>query len=310
MLLYLNRCVDDCPVAVGEDDARTDSSSVVEAGTLTALPRLDLAWADVVLCAGEVLAPYDVQIVTDEEPAAGEAYVEIMIAGLPEELGLAPGTRGVAPHADDCAPIEHGLAIVFGNVYDLVAEPERAQDLCLTAMHELGHLLGLEHVADCVDLMSDDAGCAGRPWFHDLDAAATDRVCGPETQNSHDRVLAVLGAGGGRPPPHVEIVDTDGGITAAITEGRPLDRVELAVDGVVVATAAPATSVTFAVTAQAEHEIRAYDDLGRIGSDRAVAGPTGSCSAGGDAPYSVALVLLCALTSLRTRRHITSRSVG
>jgi len=297
--LYLNRCVADCPVAVGADDARADTSSVVSAGTLTRLPRLDLAWADVVLCAGELLAPYDVQIVTDTEPAAGTSYLEVMIAGLPEEVGLPGGTLGAAPGG--CEPLDHGLAFVFGNLYDLLAEPERARDLCETLAHQVGRLWGLDRTDECRDPMLDGSVCAGRRWFVDVDRACDGCACG-ETVNSHARLLEVLGPGEGQPPPHVEIVDTDGrSVSAEVTRGRPLDRVELVANGEVVDVVAADASGTYTLRAPAGGpvQVRAYDDLDRVGGADAHV-TDGSCAAGGGGG-SWLVVVLIALRSAGSR---------
>jgi hypothetical protein len=280
--LYLNRCPDGCTVTAGADDARADTSSVA-AGTLTKLPRLDLAWAQLVICVRDRVAPYDVQVVT-EEPVDGE-YVEVMIAGLPSEVGVAD-VEGIAPRA--CEAQSYGLAFAFGNRYDLLAEPERALDLCWTVAREAGHLWGLDDVADCHDVMGP-RDCDASPWFTRAPLASADSC--REIQDAHALLVERLGAGVDAGPPLVEIERS----AFAVTSARAIARVE--VDGEPVEldddgryTGLPAGPV----------QVRAFDDLGRMGGADGVIDDAGGCSTGGTGG---AVLAALALLSLPCRRR-------
>ena len=304
-VLYLNRCVDDCVVTMGAtSDARTDTSSVVGSGTLSALPRLDLAWADLVLCVDAALGPYDVEVVT-EPPAAGVAHVEVMIAGVPEEVSMPADLLGIAPYGD-CAPVDYGLGFVFGNQWDIAADPTLAFAQCYETLNVAGRIWGLEPTAECRDAMrlSGDS-CDVRPWFTRMELATTGSC--RTIQDGHAELLAVLGEGADRPPPGVAITSPDDGATvdaievrASIEPGRPLDRVELWIDDTLAGTVevdSDATEVTLRGDADlGEHavEVRAFDDYDRMGgaSIELTRSDDGGCSAAPDAGLAVALLLL------------------
>lgn len=318
-VLYLNRCVDDCVVTAGTTDARTDTSSVVGDGTLTALPRLDLAWADLVLCVDAALGPYDVEIVTDP-PSPGVDHVEVMIAGLPEEVGLPAELLGIAPYGD-CAPIEYGLAFVFGNQWDIGAEPGLAFEQCYQTLHQVGRLWGLEPTAECRDAMrlTGDA-CDVRPWYTRMELATTGSC--RTMQDAHAELLDVLGAGAAPPPPGVAITaPADGArvdeieVSASIEPGRPLDRVELWIDGELADSVAGADSVTLrGGAAEGEHvvEVRAFDDYDRMGGAAIeLTRVDGGCSAAApEASLALALLVLVLRPSSRgaARRRAPRRS--
>jgi hypothetical protein len=281
--LYLNRCPDGCTVAAGADDARVDSSSVA-AGTLTKLPRLDLAWAQLVICVRDLVAPYDVQVVT-EAPLDGD-FVEVMIAGLPGEVGVADDALGIAPRA--CSPQPYGLAFAFGNRYDLLAEPERALDLCWTVAREAGHLWGLDDVDDCHDVMGA-RDCDARPWFTRAPLASAESC--RETQDAHALLVERLGAGVDAGPPLVAI---DGsGFT--VTSARAVARVE--VDGEPVSLEADGR---YTLDRSGPVQVRAFDDLGRMGGADGVVDDGGGCSTGGTGG---AVLAALALLSLPRRRR-------
>jgi hypothetical protein len=309
-VLYLNRCVDGCVVTAGAiSDARTDTSSVVGSGTLGPLPRLDLAWADLVLCVDAALAPYDVDVVT-EPPAAGVEHVEVMIAGLPEEVAMPADLLGIAPWGD-CAPIPHGLAFVFGNQWDLVAEPALAFEQCYQTLHQVGRLWGLEPTAECRDAMRLDSAsvCDVRPWYTRMELPTTGS-CRP-VQDGHAELLAVLGAGDAPPPPGVAITSPADGATvdaievrAQIEPGRPLDRVELWIDGELAATEDGGEQVTLRGAAgDGEHaiEVRAFDDYERMGGEAiSVTRVDGGCRVAPE-PGSVLVIAIAALAACASR---------
>lgn len=258
-VLYLNRCPDDC---------------VVDGATLTRLPRLDLAWAQLVICVRETVAPYGVDVVT--EPPAGPHH-EVMIAGRPEEVGLAEGTVSTGPGT--CAPLDEGRAIVFGNLVDLAAEPERALDLCYETARVAGAMWGLGAVDECADVMGP-GGC-GRPWFTHVPRPSS---CGP--QDAHATLLARLGGGVDRGPPAVTIVDAyDDVVVARVDSTRTIARLE-AGDHV-------AAGATGEVALPYADEVRAVDDLGRLGGAPVTIAPRDrGCSAGGGTGTAPALALL------------------
>jgi len=305
-LLYLNRCVDDCVVTTGAtSDNRTDTSPLVGSGTLTALPRLDLAWADVVLCVDAALGPYDVEIVT-EPPAPGVEHVEVMIAGLPEEVGLPADVLGTAPYAD-CSPDPHGLAFVFGNQWDIAADPTLALEQCYQTLRQVGPLWGLEPTAECRDAMRlSGEACDVRPWYTRMELATT--VSCRTAQDAHAHLLDVLGAGDAPPPPGVTIVSPADGdeveaiaVRATIEPGRPLDRVELWIDGVLADTAAGEDVTLRGDAAPGDHavEVRAFDDYDRMGGAALeLTRVDGGCGCGAAPDPGLALVA-AVLLSLR-----------
>src|SRR5258706_5228360 len=87
-VIFLNRCADGCPINTSVDDASQDASTIpASAGPITPFMFGDPAWDTVVACVQHDYAPYDVQVVTDRP--AGDDYVEVMVAGRPQDVGLA-----------------------------------------------------------------------------------------------------------------------------------------------------------------------------------------------------------------------------
>jgi hypothetical protein len=300
-VLYLNRCVDDCVVTAGAvSDNRTDTVAGVATGTLTGLPRLDLAWADLVLCADSALAPYDVEVVT-APPAAGIDHVEVMIAGLPGEVGLPADTTWFAPYAD-CAIEEHGLGLVFGNQWDIAADPALAFEQCYATLFVAGELWGLEPTAECRDAMKlTRDGCDVRPWYTRMELPTT-ASC-RERQDAHAHLVDVLGAGDAPAPPGVAIVSPGDGdrveaiaVRAQIEIGRPLDRVELWIDGALADSVPGGDEITLRGDADdGAHavEVRAFDDYDRMGgASIELTRAEGGCAAAPDPSLALALLVL------------------
>jgi hypothetical protein len=104
-------------------------------------------------------APYNVEISTSDEPLPPEPYSTVYFAAL--EGG---GLLGLADNVDKYNSDKQQNAIVFLNAYrnyqimDLSIE-EMNQMISNTVSHELGHLLGLYHVAQPDDIM-DTTGTA------------------------------------------------------------------------------------------------------------------------------------------------------
>lgn len=277
--LYLNRCVGGCTIRTGSNSAVEDRSSIIpQTSTLSEFLYDDATWDALVACIRATWAPYDLDVVT-EEPDPSTPYNEIMIAGFPEEVGQPANTLGLAPMSTSCTPNSDWIAFAFAN-----AHSDPIVQLCDTAAHEPGHILGLDHEYDCKDKMTYLEGCSEK-WFLDIEAPCGEFAqdgpracrCTGETQNSHRILTEILGAGELPPPPEVAIlypmdaaaVQPAFSIIADVVEPRILDRVEFWLNDwpwEVFSGEREVERYTFATPASLpdgviDVEIRAYNDL-------------------------------------------------
>jgi MYXO-CTERM domain-containing protein len=214
----------------GLNDARTHQSTIPQ-GAATDYMMTEFAWGDVewdaiVQCMKEVYSPYGLEV-TDQVPAPGVAYNEAIIAGSDDEVGVRAG--GISPVTGDCTPFNYVINFTFANDY---GPNDRVFQLCAVAAQESGHAYGLDHTyafidgsSGCKDPMTYRSDCGGQKFFRNETAVCgefTSRPCscGPN-QNSHLRLLSVLGAG--TPitlPPTVNITTPADGAT--IAQGQPV----------------------------------------------------------------------------------------
>jgi hypothetical protein len=136
-------------------------------------------------------ARFDVNVV-DTEPRSGD-WVEAVVGGTPDELGLPGAVAGIAPmDATGCSVLPKAVVFVFaGNL------PRAAEASCEVAAQEIAHAYGLDHEWLCEDPMSYLRGC-GAKTFQNVDATCgewnlRDCICGRETQNSAQILADVLG---------------------------------------------------------------------------------------------------------------------
>lgn len=177
----------------GQDDSRRLISSVVATKKTSAtIPKFagsDKEWREFVKCVQKVFAPYDLTIV-EERPATG-SFVLAMVGGTPSLLGYEKKIAGLAPYNTDV--VEDPIAFVFSKT--LNDDPIK---MCETAAEEIGHTFGLDHEYNCKDPMTYLASC-GTQSFQNGEFSCGEydkRPCkdGKPKQNSHARLLAVLGA--------------------------------------------------------------------------------------------------------------------
>lgn len=173
-LLYLNRCEGNCTVLPGNDNAITNHSSLV--GTPRVLQEFaysDESWNALVKCVRRVYAAYFISI-TENDPG-NVLHRELMIAGTPQQLGMGSGIAGVAPWA--CGvPLNNTIAFAFANIH-----ADDTAELCWTATHEAGHLLGLDHEFHEPDSMSYAALTTQFKHFTDVDSECFDQNTGQQT---------------------------------------------------------------------------------------------------------------------------------
>jgi hypothetical protein len=242
-------------------DSKTNSAIVLpQSGSIAPLTTDDLNeanWQAFVQCMRDYYAPFNVTVV-DVEPASGP-YVEVVIGGLASDFGLtAPGSGqvllGIASNDNFCAVDDNGVAFTwfedhkfaFGGNPNLNANFRR--QLCISAAHEAGHVLGLEHEVLKTDLMSyEDAATKA---FVDADSLCgtyeanplPSCSCGDGTkQNSGQKLLDLLGPYDTEPPTGMITSPSNGAsvppgfkVTVEGTDNKSLEKVELKVDGMYV----------------------------------------------------------------------------
>ena len=212
---------DTCNTAAGTCIANSQVACTADDECNGFCDTADALWAGIVQCMTEVYSPYSVTV-TDSLPA--QTYTEAIVAGLPDELGQAGNVLGIAPIASDCSAVNDAMSFTFGNNH-AGAGPARALDICWTVSQETAHVFGLDHEyqfvsafpingnSACMDPMTYRTDCGGEKFFRNADAMCGEyqtRDCRCHgTQNSHQKLLGVFGAGQSLiAPPEVTIVGT------------------------------------------------------------------------------------------------------
>lgn len=95
-VVYLNRCAAGCTIQPGLDDAINHVSSIPSSNrSLAAFPYGDAAFVATASCLRQAYSRYDVSVTTVDPGLAPRR--EIMLARIPQELGLPAGIEAIAP---------------------------------------------------------------------------------------------------------------------------------------------------------------------------------------------------------------------
>jgi hypothetical protein len=303
-VIYLERCVGGCTVMKATtNDALAGLSTVPQTpGTHTITEfrskdgmtgaAADPEWQQLMQCVREVYSPYDV-VVTDQKPTDGTYHLAI-VAGFPSELGFGEDILGVAPLANNCSAQDNVYSFSFANAHP---PSLRINNLCWTVAQESAHAFGLDHTfkftdgrSTCNDPMTYQVDCGGQRFFRDYPAKCgefNERSCHcSSTQNSHDQLLSVFGAGTpitGAPTSSIVEPAMDqplgASIVAQVGSVRGISRVQLYVNGFPWVEAPGAkfgrsgqpnpSMYTLELPANlpdgiSDFMVRAYDDLGAV----------------------------------------------
>lgn len=194
-IIYLERCVGGCTLTAGPEDARINSSSILQyTGAATAVvsefSHDEMTWQAVVDCVRELYAPYDVEV-TDVDPGPDVFHHKAIVAGSYEEIEYPRAIGGVAPSI--CFPRNNAISYTFAN------QMGNPLYICSVVGQETAHAFGLEHAHNCADPMTYLGAC-GRQFFRNEAVACGEYepsdscVCGGNVQNSHAWLKNVLGA--------------------------------------------------------------------------------------------------------------------
>ena len=273
VLVYMNR--DGGTFTVGANDARTNRSSIPNQTTTIAPWQVsDTGWQDVMSCVREIWAPYNV-VITDQDPG-NVPHFESVVAGHPNDVGMANGVGGVSPFTSNCSVIDNSIVFTFAEVYG-----SNYRAICETAAQEIAHSFGLDHEYLCEDPMTYLGGCGAKTFQNTAAPCGEDGprecACGGTTQNSVQMLLDRIGPAD-EIAPDVTIsrplsgqsVDPGFVIQASVSGNVSIDRVELWIDGELTNTVITEPYIFNAPDdlrgGQRDVETRAIDNLGNIGS--------------------------------------------
>jgi MYXO-CTERM domain-containing protein len=228
----------------GQDDSRQNTSIVPrQVSTIPPWTFGDAAWNQLRACVVDQFSRFNVVIV-EVEPPSNERYVEHVVGGRPQNVGLPNGVGGVAPIDNfNCRVLDIAINYTFSEVYG-----GNVQAICETAAQEIAHSFSLDHELHCPDPMTYLGGC-GAKEFRDVNAQCGEFQpracnCNRPSQNSVQIMLEKLGASGGstEPPPPAETVPP----TVAITS--PADGATVQQDSTIVITATANDNAGIAAT--------------------------------------------------------------
>lgn len=281
--IFLNRCVGGCKVYSGFTDSRMNKSAIGQ-GTLSAFEHGNTAWAGVMACAKDVFDRFNVTI-TDVDPGPNVDHFEIMVAGTPGQIGLSSGIGGIAEYSCTspgvCSKyLPNALVFAFANVYG--GDPD---EICGVVAQEIAHTWSLDHVADSSDPMSYFS-YSGRQQFKDDVPCGSDCVNGQSpfgltctgtsqqlhtcmssggpTQDDVQILMALFGPAGAvaptltiKSPATGAAVAPGFSVEVECTSARPIQEVQLSIDGVLkgTLTAPPYTFPTAPSLAEGPHKI-------------------------------------------------------
>lgn len=215
-VIFMNR--DGGTYTCGDNDSRSNRSTIAcgaSPATVGDWPGSDAEWSQFMACSVDLFSRFNVTV-TDVEPAGGD-YVEAVIGGSPQQVGMGGGVGGVAPY--QCGVIPRAVVYAFADVY--FGGGNWWRDVCETAAQEVVHAFGLDHEFLCEDPMTYLSGC-GEKTFQDVNAQCGEfspRACDctGATQNSVQEMLDLFGPAGppvdDPVPPSVSLVSPANGAT-------------------------------------------------------------------------------------------------
>lgn len=195
MVIYLNR--HGGTYTCDDDDARTNRSSIAcsddnGVADVGAFAGSDAQWLDVLSCVQDLFAPFRLTV-TDVEPIDVD-YIEHVVGGDPEQVGMSGGVAGVSPFA--CQVIPGAVTYTFADVY---GNDTRA--ICETAAQEVAHAFGLDHAYMCEDPMTYLTGCGDKAfqdaWVPCGEFEPRQCGCADGTQNSVATMMDLFGPADG-----------------------------------------------------------------------------------------------------------------
>ncbi len=337
--IFLNRCIGGCQMIPGDDSMTatpTPARPVPSATTIAEATDITAdEWTGILQCVRQVYSPFDVKIV-DVRPTDVAVYSGIIVGGNNQAkagaaLGLPPDVGGVG--GGGCNPNPRGVAFSFADsdnvnafateVSGQINSQSRILGLCWIIAQETAHSLGLPNhefayeddgSSACNDPMTYRFECGGQKFFRNRFAKCGEFNDGTNphqcdcggNQNSHLKLLNILGAGTSTIPPPTVVISTPAASspaanslpTAVIANAgsfRGVARVELYLNGYKWASAAGApfgragqpnpSGYSLQVPAEVPNsiydvEVKAYDDLEIVTTSTKlslVKGPAGGC---------------------------------
>jgi hypothetical protein len=292
-VIYLNNCEPSgCVVRTGGDNATSNPpTSSIGQGTVQPFAYSAGTWSSVVQCMSDVFRNFNV-VITDQKPTSG-SYLEVMVAGVPQNIGLGPGVGGIAPFR--CQQYQaNALVFDFANVWQGSVE-----DICSTAAQEIAHTWSLDHSTVAADPMTYFPYTMRRYYQNMAQQCGSDCVqgqspfgqtcsgpssqyhactcTGSQTQNSYAEILALFGAGNPTPPAVAITSPQDGAnvqpgfpvVATVMSPYGPPSKAELRVDGTLVLalTSQPYAFNAPSTLGNGSHtvEVTGYDNQGVTG---------------------------------------------
>jgi len=234
----------------------------------------------VLSCVKGVMAPFNITV-TDVDPGTADHF-EVMVAGLPQQLGLAAGIGGISNLPPPGGYLPNALAFDFAGTYgtDTLA-------ICGVAAQVIATTWSLDHTIVVNDPLTY-LNYTGTLSFHDNAACGSDCVGGmsplgatctgsgatathvcsgtnQSIQNEVQIITALFGPAGTSPT--VAITDPPDGaaepsgtafpVTATCATSAPITSIDLQIDGVSqgTATASPAMFTAPATLADGGHDL-------------------------------------------------------